>query len=305
MCVLKSLQKPLAVGMEGVPNAEKEGAMPHRVVRFFVAPVLLVVLTAFLACAGSGVSGGFSLISVDEEWQLGQQLAADVARQMPLLDTPAVQNYITAMGHSILEAASSESDLTQRPWSFHVVDGAEVNAFNIPGGHVYVYAGLISRVRNYSELMSVVAHETSHGLARHAVKNLSKRYGIAVVAGLVLGQNPALYQEILAQVLAGGAALKFGRDAEREADRLGIHYMYGAGVNPEGMITMFQMLLDLRQRQPSSLERFLSDHPLTEERIADAREEIAKLPKRSLRTNDARFDSFKRAVAAASRVSGQ
>src|SRR5690606_1570900 len=117
----------------------------------------------------------------------------------------------------------------QLPWRFHVVQDDAINAFNIPGGVVYVNTGLIARAGSASELAVVLAHEISHGIARHGTERLTTQYGISIVAGLVLGQDPGLVEQIAAQIVATGAIARYSRGAEREADDLGVRYMAGAG----------------------------------------------------------------------------
>jgi len=263
-----------------------------------IAFVTTLVLSA--GCAGTGINkGDFSIISIDEEWALGDSLSRDIAKEMRLLDDPSVNAYVDRIGQMLLLQARNDTPVASKPWHFHVVDDKEVNAFNIPGGHVYVNSGLVSKADRYDELVLIMAHEVSHGLARHGVENLSKQYGIAVLASLVLGNNPSVYKEILANILAGGAIMRFSRDAEREADQLGIRYGYAAGVDPEGMVSFFRKLLELRQSQPGVLDQFFSSHPLTEDRIRDAEAEIAQLPPKTLQATDPGFADFQKRVAAA------
>ncbi len=251
---------------------------------------------AVTGCATAGPNKGqLNLVSLQEEWQLGDQLSRDVARQMRIVNDPAANEYLNLLGQR-LAATTYYRNL---PWRFHIVQDSSINAFNIPGGHIYVNAGLIKATDNVAELASVVAHELGHGVARHGTENLTKQYGFGVVASLALGNNPALYQQLLAQIVAGGLFAKYSRDAEREADRLGIQEMVDSGYDPTGMVTMFQELLAAQKSQPSSLSRFFSSHPLTEERITNARAQIAALPPRqNLILQDSRFDDFKARLAA-------
>jgi predicted Zn-dependent protease len=206
------------------------------------------------------------------------------------------------VGQKILAQAVNDTPIASRPWQFHVVDDKEINAFNIPGGHVYIHSGLVAQARSYSEMAAVMGHEISHGLARHGVENMTKQYGIMVVASLVLGQNPAVYQEVLASVLAGGAIMRFSRAAEEEADRLAVTYLYGAGIDPQGMVTFFNKLLEIRGSRPGALEQFFSSHPLTEDRIRDTQNQIDGLPPKDLVTDDAGFKHFQGRVAAAAQT---
>lgn len=254
-----------------------------------IAPLALTVL--LLAGCGSGGGGGdFNLISIEEEWRLGQQLAQDIERQMRINHDPAANNYVNALGQSLVRGTA----LGNLPWQFHIVEDPAINAFNIPGGHVYVTTGLIANADDAAELAGVMAHEIAHGVERHGTEQLTKNYGLSILAGLLLGQNPAVYQQILAQIIGGGVLARFSREAERESDRLGVQYMYDNGWNPEGMATMFETLLQNRERRPGSVEKFFASHPLTEDRIREVRAQIAKLPsKAGLRTDDPAYDSIR------------
>lgn len=264
--------------------------------RALLAPLAVLALAASLAaCASSGVnSGDFNLVSYEEEWQLGAQLERDIAQQMKLVNDRSLVGYVDKIGQALV----AQTELAQAPWEFHVVDDPAVNAFNIPGGHVYVNTGLIAAADNASQLAGVMAHEIAHGVARHGTEQLSKSYGLNIVASLALGQNPAVYQQLLAQIVGTGTLAHFSREAEREADDLGVRWMYDANWDPRGMAGLFDTLLEQRQRQPSSVEQFFSSHPLTENRIQAVREAAAALPdKRGLRSDERAFQQVRREAA--------
>ncbi len=107
---------------------------------------------------------------------------------------------------------------------------------------------------------------------------MTRQMGLDLLGSVLLGDDPNQREKLLAGIVAGGTLSSYGRDAEREADRLGIRYGYAAGYDPEGAIAMFEMLLSLRQGKPSSVGQFFSSHPLTEERIAHAQAIAAQLP---------------------------
>lgn len=262
----------------------------HRVSLFALLSTLLVGLAG---CATSGVNrGDFNVVSMEEEWQLGSRLEQDLARELDLVRDQQVNSYISQIGQRIVR----QTELGNRRWEFHVVDDDALNAFNIPGGHVYVNTGLIEAADNVAELTGAIAHEVAHGVARHATERLTKQYGISAVGSLVLGRNPAIYEQILAQIAAGGAIAKFSRDDEREADQLGVRYMASAGYHPEGMISMFEELLRQREQRPGSVSQFFSTHPLTEERIAAVREQIQGMNTSGLTTRDSQLSQIKRRV---------
>lgn len=254
----------------------------------------LAVVLALIGSAGCGSGGGnFNLISLEEEWQLGAQLSQDIARQVRLNNDPQINAYVRSMGQRIV--AQMPAPFNQLPWGFHVVDDPAINAFAIPGGHVYVHTGLIANADNAAELAGVMAHEISHVVARHSTEQLSRQYGLSVVAGMVLGQNPGELQRIAAQIVAGGAMARFSRQAEEEADELGIQAMAAAGYNPIGMATMFEELLEHRRGQPGRVEQFFSTHPLTEDRMRVARSRAARLGERGT-LDEPEFQQIRRRV---------
>jgi predicted Zn-dependent protease len=254
--------------------------------------LLAVVLATFVAagCGSTGGGGDFNLISIEEEWQLGNQLSQDIEKQVRLNNDPAINAYVRNMGQKIVQQAAPP--FNQLPWTFHVVQDDAINAFAIPGGHVYVNTGLIENADNASELAGVMAHEISHVLARHSTEQLSRQYGLSVIAGAVLGQNPGQLSQIAAQIIAGGALARFSRDAEREADKIGIQAMAAAGYNPNGMASMFEELLEHQQSQPSRVEQFFSTHPLTADRVRDARSRAAELGNRGI-TDEPQFQEIR------------
>jgi predicted Zn-dependent protease len=237
---------------------------------------LTFALVLFLGNCGSG--SNFNLITLEEEWQLGAQLSQDINRQVRLNNDAEVNAYVRKLGQAIV----AQTPMRNLPWEFHVINDPAINAFAIPGGHVYVNTGLIAAADNASELAGVMAHEISHGVARHSTEQLTRQQGISVIAQMVLGQNANALATIAAQIAAGGAMARFSREAEREADELGIQYMAAAGYNPRGMASMFQELLDNEKSQPGKVQQFFSTHPLTTQRVKDAENRAAKLGNRGI-----------------------
>lgn len=240
-------------------------------------PLLLLPLLALGSCVCStgGVNrGDVNLISLDREWAMGEQLAAEIVRQVELVEDPAAQAYIQRLGAQIV----AETEFADRSWQFHLVEDPSVNAFAIPGGHVFVHTGLVAAAKDVHELAGVVGHEIAHGVARHGTERMTKLYGLERILSLVLGESPGLLEQIAVQVLGSGAVAKFSRDDEAEADALGLRFIAEAGYDPDGMAAMFTTMLALRERRPNLLERFFASHPLTEDRIAAVEAAAEELP---------------------------
>ncbi|HVR99292.1 MAG TPA: M48 family metallopeptidase [Thermoanaerobaculia bacterium] len=236
-------------------------------------PIVLTALIVF-GCAGSSVqAGGFNLVSLDQEWQMREDLRAQVAHEYRLVNDPQALAYINEVGRRI----AAQTPYGNRRWDFGIVDDSSVNAFNLPGGLVYVHSGLIAEADTLDQLVGVLAHEIGHGASRHGTQLMSRAYGYNLLAGLALGRNASQTKQILAQVVGAGVMTDYSRDAEREADRLGVNYAYRAGYDPDGAADFFRQLLDLRQRRPTRVEQFFSSHPLTEERIHNVETAAASL----------------------------
>jgi predicted Zn-dependent protease len=264
-----------------------------KAVAALAAAALAIAAALTAACASSGVNQGqFNLVSLEQEWQLGQQLERDIAKQLRLVNDRSAVSYVNQVGQRIV----SQTEMRNLPWKFHIVADKEINAFNIPGGHVYVNTGLISAADNVAEFTGVLAHEIAHGVSRHGTEQLTRSYGLSIVAGLVLGENPAVYQQILAQIVGTGTLAKFSRNAEREADHLGVTYMARAGYDPMGMATMFEELLQRRGSQPGTVGKFFSTHPLTEDRIRDVRAQAAQIDRSRLASQDSGYQSLRQRV---------
>ena len=239
---------------------------------------LAVLMIAVLGCASTAGGGGFNLVSLDQEWGMRNDLQNQVEQQARVVDS----SYLNTVGRRI----ASQTPLGNRRWDFAIVQDSSVNAFNLPGGLVYVHSGLIAEADTLSELAGVLAHEIGHGSARHGTQLMTRAYGYNAIAGLLLGRNPSQGKQIAAQLLGTGILTNYSRSAELEADRLGVHYTHAAGYDPEGMVGFYGEMLDMRKRRPSKVEQFFSSHPLTEERIRQIQAEASRLPRRSSLTND-------------------
>lgn len=233
-----------------------------------------------------------NIISTQEEVALGLQFSQEVEKEMAMYDDPVVQAYIDSLGQLLV----ANSDRTEIEYHIKVVDTDDVNAFALPGGWLYVNRGLITAAATESELAAVMGHEIGHIVGKHGARQLTGRIGISTLLGLALGEDPAMISELVANIVATGTLMKYGRDMEREADRLGIDETYRAGIDPSGMATFFGKLLDLQGGQDAAgLELIFSTHPPTSERIANANRYVDGLPPRANLSHDSdRFHTIQK-----------
>ena len=233
-----------------------------------------------LTTVGAGISAALTVgcaIPVQQEIELGNQYAAQLAEELPLIDDPEIQRAIDEVMAPILE----HTIRPQLDWTVQVVNSSVVNAFAVPGGHLYVNRGLIDAANHYDELAGVMGHEMGHVDLRHSAEQMgtanATQTGLGV-AFVLLGREPTDAEGAAVGVVAGAAFAKFSRDDERESDRAAVEYLTKAGINPEGIARMFETLGSLRQSDPGKLEQFFSSHPMPADRGAEVRQTIRTTP---------------------------
>ena len=243
----------------------------------------------------AGVLAGACVPSTPDEVAMGNSYAQEIEQQLPMIRDPEVARYINVLGDSIARVVDDRS-LT---WRFTVVDQPDINAFAIPGGHIYIFRGLIEKTSNMSELAGVIGHEIAHVTQRHSMKQMAAQQRTNVIGTAVCVFYPSVCQGAagtVAQVALSAGFAKFSRDDEREADRFGVAYVTRAGIDPRGMPSMFRILMRERQSNPSAVDAFFSSHPIEENRVAETEAEITKLDPNVVRTTtrDTRsFQAFK------------
>jgi predicted Zn-dependent protease len=189
-------------------------------------------------------------------------------------------------------------------YKFHIINDNVVNAFAVPGGHIYFYRGLIEMTETEDELAGVMAHEISHIVGRHSMQQMKsqRKLGFAALGGALLG---TIVGGRLGEAIYYGSNMttnlfmtKYSRDDEREADFLGIYALYQAGYNPSGMSSLFEKFGKLRETQPSAMESWFQTHPQPEERVQNALKEQSKIPERKRYLDRAAdFARMKKALA--------
>jgi beta-barrel assembly-enhancing protease len=232
-------------------------------------------------------------ISTQQEVEMGAQYAAEINRQLPLVDDAQLHRYINQLGNELAQFGDRNLRYT-----FFIVNESQINAFAVPGGYIYLNRGLIERAANLSEVAGVLAHEIGHVEHRHGIAQMERmqRANIGLTAAYVLlGRQPSGVEQAALEV--GGAAVfsRYSREAEHEADGFAIPILVAANINPQGLVTMFQKLMEDQQRRPGAVEQWFATHPTTQERINAISARIQQDPqarRQGLRTNTDQFVSF-------------
>jgi predicted Zn-dependent protease len=220
-----------------------------------------------------GIGKGMNFYSLDKEIALGRQLAHEIEQQARIINDPVITEYVNRVGQNIVRNSDA-----QVPFTIKVIDDDEVNAFALPGGFFFVNTGLILAAESEAELAGVMAHEIAHVAARHATKNQTKAqlFDIASIPLIFVGGPVGYGIRQAAGFAVPMGFLKFSRNAEREADLLGLEYQYASGYDPAAFVQFFEKLQAKDKKKHNVIAKAFSTHPMTEDRIKKSQESIAK-----------------------------
>jgi len=247
---------------------------------------------------------GFNLFSKQQDVQLGEESAAQVRKQKTVVKDPFLNNYVNRIGKRLAE--TQEAKESGFPFTFEVVADPSINAFALPGGHMFIHTGLLKAVDNEAQLAGVMGHEMSHVILRHGTNQASKANLIelpAALAAQMAGKGTMMGQ--LAQLGIGLGAnsvlLKFSRSAESQADLTGSHLMAESGYDPMEMAHFFTKLGALThspgQGLSGSVAQFMSDHPNPDNRERAIEQEAQLLPQQNYGYQSGDFKRMKEIVA--------
>jgi predicted Zn-dependent protease len=247
---------------------------------------------ALSGCATNPVTGKsqLALVSEPQEIEMGKQAAEETRQSIGLVKNDSLQTYVHDVGLKL----AKDSERPELPWSFQVVDDPTPNAFALPGGYIFVTRGLLTYMNSEAELAAVLGHEIGHVTARHSVQQISR----AQIAQLGLGLGMILAPDLqpLGNLLGSGMQLlflKYGRDAERQADELGFRYALQEKYDVREMDDVFVSLQKISQQEHRSpLPTWQATHPDEGERIQTAERRVAELPPGALegtRVGEAEF----------------
>ncbi|KAA9332862.1 M48 family metalloprotease [Adhaeribacter soli] len=235
----------------------------------FIASLCVASALLFSGCA-KDKNGERIIFSIEDDIALGNQVAAQtdsIYQDKLLLPTDSRQNVKDAYAqiNGIVQKILSSDKISYRQeFNYNVKiikDDNTLNAFATPGGHIYVFTGLIKKLDNEDQLAGVLGHEIAHADRRHTSKALEREYGLSVLLSILLGEN----QNQLVQIGAGLATLKFGRDAETEADSYSVEYLGDTHYTCDGAAEFFKKMQ--QEEQAGKPPVFLSTHPGDEQRI--------------------------------------
>lgn len=251
-------------------------------------PLQTAVAQVRLPALGEAAGEEFSL---NTERALGEQIMREIRRDPAYLDDPALLDYLQRVWQPLVQAAQQRGEITPDTarllaWEVFLVRDRSVNAFALPGGFIGVHLGLIALTASSDELAAVLAHELTHVTQRHIARGIvnSQRTTLLSLAGMILGvlaaSRAGSSEGVQAAVVGSQAAaaqgqLNYSRDMEREADRVGFGVLTEAGYSPAGMSAMFEKLENANRLNDSGSFPYLRSHPLTVERISEARARIA------------------------------
>jgi predicted Zn-dependent protease len=244
------------------------------------------------------VGQGVNFYSLDKEIALGKQLAQEVERQAKVVNDPIIAEYVSRVGQNIVRNSDAKV-----PFTIKVLDSEEVNAFALPGGFFFVNTGLLLKADNEAELAGVMGHEIAHVACRHGTRNATRgeiaQIGmIAMSIAIPYGWTGYAIQQGASLAIPMGF-LTFSRANEREADHLGLQYMYKAGYDPTAFVDFFEKIETLEKKKPGTISKVFSTHPMTDDRIKAAQDEIQRdlAPKSEYVVDTSEFDDVKARIA--------
>ena len=220
------------------------------------------------------VGKGVNFYSIEKEIALGKQLAQEVERQAKIVDDPVIAEYVNRVGQNIVR--NSDASV---PFTIKVIDAEEINAFALPGCFFFINTGILIHADSEAEMAGVMAHEIAHVTARHGTRQATRGQLVNYASlplifmggwtGYAIRQGAGLAIPI--------GFLTFSRGFEREADLLGIQYLYKTGYDPTAFVDFFEKIQSKEKKKPGTMAKVFATHPMTEDRIAFAQKNIQEI----------------------------
>jgi beta-barrel assembly-enhancing protease len=245
-----------------------------------LALVVAAVLGVGQLAAQTRVTPPTNRFSPEQDVEIGREAAAEIRKQYPVIDDPAIRSYLDRLGQRLVEAAPSELRQPAFEYSFTAMNLKEINAFALPGGPMFLNRGMIEAARTEGEVVGVMAHELSHVLLRHGTANATKAQGFQLgaiagaIAGAVVGGGWGRVISEGSQFGLGTWLLKYSREYERQSDLLGAQIMARAGYDPRELASMFETI---QGQSRGGAPEWMSSHPNPGNRTATINKEAAAL----------------------------
>ncbi len=226
---------------------------------------LIFSILPLFSCAVNPVTGKKEIMVFSEadEIAIGKRINSQVLKRYPIYRDNELEKYISSVGVKI-KAVSHRPNL---PFRFGILDLPVPNAFAIPGGFIYVYRGALILMNNEAQLAAVLGHETGHVCARHAMKRLQLQLGATLLLNLASAASGSPLVVNAGKLFFSIIFSGYSRSEERQADELGVLYMWKAGYNPMEMSRFLELLLREEKYKPNFIGKIFATHPPTEERV--------------------------------------
>jgi predicted Zn-dependent protease len=248
--------------------------------------VVIALLISGCASAAKPIAAALGPPSEDEETRISREFRREAKKYFKFINNPEVERFIDRIGRRILAATGPLSF----DYRFFVIDDAQLNAFAVPGGSIYMFTGMIEQAKSIDELAGVMGHEIVHIKGRHMARS-SGPDAISVLSLLSMvllarSGSGAQAAGIVGQAVAATRQAAFSRQLEMESDTLGTRYMAAAGYNPKGTIAFLKTLDQQRALNPIDVPAYILSHPITQERVANAELVVKSLGSTQLRPDD-------------------
>ena len=237
--------------------------------------VFKLITVLMLSAASLPLAGcGGSALTTEQEIALGEEHAPKfLSEGGGPVPSAEVRTYVSEVGRKMVAqiAPDEQRDL---PWEFQAINHAQINAFALPGGKVFISRGLMERLSSEAELAAVLGHEVGHVVAQHIGKQMQQAMGLQIGLAVIGAATETQWAEALGGVGGQLYLLKFGRSQETEADNIGMTYMVRAGYDPTGMLSVHRVLIDASGG--GGAVEFLSTHPDPRNRLESAQDRIER-----------------------------
>ena len=233
----------------------------------------IFLLLAAITLPLTGGCANLGLISTEQEIAMGEDAAPQFEEEFGgKVPDDRLQAYVRGIGMRLANASDREM-----PYDYTLVASDIPNAFALPGGKIFVTAGLMNIMSNERQLAAVLGHETAHVARKHNVQQMERQLSTEILAeiiGAAVGGTAGGAAQAGAQVTGAMITMKYGRGHEHEADEVGLEFMVRAGYNPYGMVELLEALGSISEEQRSAIGGIFRSHPYTDDRIQDTRENI-------------------------------